>query len=793
MNELLAQKLDVGYGTRLIVRDVSFAVQSGKIVVLIGPNGAGKSTLLKTIAGVLPPLSGKVFLDGQNSEALNAAERAKKIAVMTTARSATEYVSCFDVASVGRYQFTGVFGRLTSADVQAVDDALRQVGAYELRDCDFAKLSDGQKQRVLLARALAQEPRFMILDEPTSFLDVGFKLLFADTIKRLAREKNIGFLMSIHELELARSVADLVLCVAEQGIIDRVGVPKDIFVADYIERLFKIPKGGLETTYGFICANELSKAKDVAPQEQLRERNALATRLSPKIAATKFIMTQGTMSGAGKSLFTAALCRIFKQDGLRVAPFKSQNMALNSFVTSDGLEMGRAQVMQAEAAGIKPRVEMNPILLKPTSDCGSQVIVNGKVVGNMRAREYFQYKTTLVPEITRAVERLCEDVDVIAIEGAGSPAEINLKENDIVNMGMATLVDAPVLLVADIDRGGVFAQLLGTIELLEPRERARVKGLIVNKFRGDKSLLDSGIKELENRSSIPVLGVVPYIELRLDDEDSLADRLTRRGRALVNIGVVRLARVANFTDMNAFEQYEQTVVSYVSKPSELADVDLLVIPGTKNTIDDMRLLKESGLDVAIKRFAAQGKPIVGICGGYQLLGESIEDPDCVEEGGSIDGLGLLPVKTVLTVEKTRRQVEGRVGSVSGILAALTGATYQGYEIHMGKTVPTDLNAVVEFTEAASGYACDSVYGTYAHGFFDDRAISGTIVQTLATQKGVDLNVDGALDYDALKEREYDRLAETVRRHVDIDAIYKIMDEFAQARNAVLTDVHGDRK
>ena len=315
----------------------------------------------------------------------------------------------------------------------------------------------------------------------------------------------------------------------------------------------------------------------------------------------KVIMVQGTTSNAGKSLTVAALCRIFRQDGLRAAPFKSQNMALNSFITADGAEMGRAQVMQAEAAGIAPDVRMNPILLKPTSDCGSQVIVNGKVRGTMAARDYFAFKKQLIPDILRAYNSLAAEYDVIVIEGAGSPAEINLRENDIVNMGLAEMVDAPVLLVGDIDRGGVFASLYGTAALLEPHERARIKGLIVNKFRGDADILKPGLEMLEQKLGIPFVGVVPYLHLDLDDEDSLSERLhTGRRAALLDIAVIRLPRISNFTDFAPLERMEQAAVRYVTRTAELRSPDMILLPGSKNTMGDLKWLRQSGLEAAIR-------------------------------------------------------------------------------------------------------------------------------------------------------------------------------------------------
>lgn len=314
----------------------------------------------------------------------------------------------------------------------------------------------------------------------------------------------------------------------------------------------------------------------------------------------KVIMVQGTMSNVGKSLLTAGLCRIFKQDGYRVAPFKSQNMALNSYITEEGLEMGRAQVMQAEAAGVAPSVAMNPILLKPTNDVGSQVIVNGEVIGNMKAREYFAYKKKLIPDIMKAFEKLSDEYDIIVIEGAGSPAEINLKADDIVNMGMAKLADAPVLLVGDIDRGGVFAQLIGTVMLLEEEERARIKGLIINKFRGDKTILDPGIGMLEERTGIPVVGVAPYLHIQVEDEDSLTERFSGSQEAgLIDIAVIRLPRIANFTDFNPFENMEGVSLRYVGNVSDLKNPDMIILPGTKSTMEDLRWLRQSGLEAAV--------------------------------------------------------------------------------------------------------------------------------------------------------------------------------------------------
>ena len=493
----------------------------------------------------------------------------------------------------------------------------------------------------------------------------------------------------------------------------------------------------------------------------------------------KVIMVQGTMSNAGKSLLCAGLCRIFAQDGYRVAPFKSQNMALNSYITEEGLEMGRAQVMQAEAARQKPLVCMNPILLKPTTDMGSQVIVNGEVVGNMPAREYFSYKKSLIPEIRKAFRKLEELADIIVIEGAGSPAEINLKENDIVNMGLAELVDAPVLLAGDIDRGGVFAQLLGTLMLLTETERARVKGLVINKFRGDKSILDPGIAMLEELGKVPVAGVVPYMQVALEDEDSLTARFDRRERGLIDLAVIRYPRISNFTDFDVFEQHPEVTVRYVASLAELGNPDMVFLPGSKNTMGDLLWLRESGLEAAVKKLSAD-TPVFGICGGYQMLGARISDPYGVEEGGSLRGMELLPVETVLEREKVREQKEAALPRIQGPLGCLSGRTVSGYEIHMGETVMTAAE------EAGAGFGegeCPplllsrgNVYGSYLPGIFDAEGIAPAVIGMLAEKKGIVCETGEMRSYQAFKESQYEKLADTLRSCLDMEQIYGMLRE-----------------
>ena len=496
----------------------------------------------------------------------------------------------------------------------------------------------------------------------------------------------------------------------------------------------------------------------------------------------KPIMVQGTMSGVGKSLLVAGLCRVFAQDGYKVAPFKSQNMALNSSITAKGDEMGRAQVVQAEAAGIEPEAAMNPILLKPTNDVGSQVIVNGQVLGNMTAREYFAFKKQLVPQIMEAYNDLAERFDIIVIEGAGSPAEINLKSDDIVNMGMAKLVDSPVLLAGDIDRGGVFAQLIGTIMLLEDDERALVKATIVNKFRGDPTILDPGLDILRDRTGVPVAGVVPYTILDIDDEDSLSDRFTNEAvPSLVDIAVVRLPKVSNFTDFIALSAMAGVNVRYVSRAHELGAPDMIVLPGTKSTLADLKWLRESGLEAAILKRAAEGTVIFGVCGGFQMLGKQVSDPYGAEGGGEMRGMGLLPTITVFSPEKHQVRVVKTVGKLEGPLAALTGVQVEGYEIHMGRTElaegadANELSVPAERILEEPVIQSGNVYGSYIHGIFDSQACGQAVVSSLLAAKGLDESAIEAVDMRAYKEAQYDKLADAVRNSLDMDLIYRILN------------------
>ena len=531
------------------------------------------------------------------------------------------------------------------------------------------------------------------------------------------------------------------------------------------------------------------------------------------------LMLQGTMSNVGKTLLTAGLCRIFRQDGYIVMPFKAQNMSLNSCITPEGREISRAQILQAEAAGVEPNADMNPLLLKPTGLTGSQVILQGQVLADMTAKEFYRRKAEFRPRILESFQRLEAAADIVLIEGAGSPVEMNLKQDDLVNMGLAELVDAPVLLVGDIDPGGVFAQLLGTLELLTEAERARVKGLIVNKFRGDRSLFEDGVRILEERSGLPVAGVVPYMELALSDEDSMSDRLKHisgQGGALFDIAVIRYPRISNFTDLDVYDAWPDMSVRYVTRPEDLGHPDLLILPGSKNTLADLEWLGETGLARSIRAYAVTG-PVLGICGGFQMLGEMIRDPGQTERGGEEMGLGLLPVSTVLMPEKVQTRSKGRIGTLQGPLRELEGCAVQGYEIHMGRTVHLPEQAVVDrdasgisgskmqdrldaagpkaqdrsnaagpkaqdrLDAAGSEDTCTGIlveagnaYGTYLHGFFDGPEVIPALRRSLARLRGIELPEAEPVDHAAFKEREYDRLADLLRGSLDMKLIYGIL-------------------
>lgn len=492
-------------------------------------------------------------------------------------------------------------------------------------------------------------------------------------------------------------------------------------------------------------------------------------------------MLLGTGSSVGKSTLTAALCRIFYRDGYRVAPFKAQNMGLNSFVTKQGHEISRSQVVQAEAAGIEPSVEMNPILMKPTTDIGSQIILNGRAYKNLSASDYYLEKEFLKTIVLDSYKRLASRYEVVFIEGAGGCAEINLRDKDIVNMGLAQMVDAPVILVGDIDRGGVFASLYGSMMLLDPEDQKRIKGFIINKFRGDENLLTPGIEMLEEKIGIPCLGVLPYMELNLDEEDSVTHRFDGKkatGRG-VNIGIIKLPHISNFSDFTPLELEEDVNIRYIMSQGQMEDIDLLIIPGTKNTIEDMRFIYERRIDQDIYKIYKTGTYILGISGGYQMLGREILDPDSIESSlNRVNGLGLFNTKTIMAGEKSTGQIKGSIISNQGLLQSLQNVAVSGYEIKRGKTqlIGEDVPAIQLEDGNLEGAIspCGKVFGTYLHGIFENDEFRKEVLNHIRREKGLD-TLEESLDYSRLKEREYDRLADRVTEHIDLEKIKEILE------------------
>ncbi len=499
------------------------------------------------------------------------------------------------------------------------------------------------------------------------------------------------------------------------------------------------------------------------------------------------LMVQGTASHVGKSVMVAALCRIFRQDGFRVAPFKAQNMSNNSYVTADGGEIGRAQAVQADAAGVEARVEMNPVLLKPEADHTSQVVLMGRPLASAGAREYFAaIKPRLWTAVQHSLDSLREDFDIVVAEGAGSPAEINLKATEIVNMAVARYAKAPVMLCGDIDRGGVFASLVGTMELLEPDEKALVQAFIINKFRGDVSLLTDGLTWLEERTGVPVAGVVPYFrDIHVPEEDSvpLEYAAPAPAAAVLDVAVVYLPHISNFDDFDPIAHHPGVSLRYADSGTALGHPDLVIIPGTKTTIPDLAWMKQRGLFQSVQQLHADGTPVVGICGGYQMLGRTLSDPDHVESSiTSMEGLGLLPMDTVFQGTKETHRIKGEVVQAVGLLAGAAGLPVQGYEIHMGRTTGEGVAAPIRIDERAdvpveAGGSLDGavnaagdVLGTYVHGLFQNTGLRRALLRELARRKGLRLPESNfELDLD----REYDRLADWVRSSLDMDLVYRL--------------------
>jgi adenosylcobyric acid synthase len=500
------------------------------------------------------------------------------------------------------------------------------------------------------------------------------------------------------------------------------------------------------------------------------------------------LMVQGTMSSVGKSLIVAALCRIFKQDGLRVAPYKAQNMALNSYATRDGREVGRAQAMQADAARVEVTVEMNPVLIKPEADAFAQIVVMGKPWARLPAGEYMTRRSELWGVVTKALDTLRHQYDVIVMEGAGSPAEINLRRGDLVNMSIAEYADAPVLLVGDIDRGGIFAQLLGTLMLLDEQERARVRGLIVNKFRGDSRLFDEGVKMIKQRGGVPVLGVVPFIhDLRIAEEDSVAleepapsPTLPLNHGPAIDVVVIRFPHMSNFDDFDPLKAEQGVSVRFVDRGVSLGEPDLVVLPGTKTTIADLNWMRARGMADCIQKLAQRGVPILGICGGYQMLGRAILDPLHAESGETqVDGLGLLDVLTAFEPDKRTERARACVVANMGLFENAVGTEIAAYEIHMGRTEIAEPRPLFSVTARGETRIADFdgavsrdgwIAGTYFHGLFDSDKLRHAMLSNLAARKQITRPPGSRFDREAI----YDHLAHVVRTHLDLRTIYQLI-------------------
>lgn len=504
----------------------------------------------------------------------------------------------------------------------------------------------------------------------------------------------------------------------------------------------------------------------------------------------KKVMFQGTSSHVGKSILTTAFCRILTQDGYNTAPFKAQNMALNSYVTRSGGEMGRSTVAQAEAAGVEPIVQMNPVLLKPTGNSCSQVILLGKSVGNYSASDYQnKYSQQAWDSVKKSLDYMETHYDILVIEGAGSPAEVNLKKNDIVNMRIAKECQSPVFLIADIDRGGALASIVGTLELLDEEERKLVKGLVINKFRGDITLLEPALTFLEERTGIPVLGVIPYLDqLGIDDEDSVSLQDMPKDSVMrdIHIAVIQTPKISNFTDFDAFTHEPDVNVRFVQQGDLIGNPDVIILPGSKNTTEDLLYLKHHGYADEIKELADRGTPVIGICGGYQMLGEKVCDPLHVEsDKDEVTGLGLLPYITTMQGEKNTYQVEFNCKNLPFLDMNFSAENLKGYEIHMGETVLTgsaqSLFNIVRRSNAPvdlqDGFINDKhhVFGTYCHGVFDNDHLRRSIINALRKRKGLH-PLDVKFKYREYKEAEFDRLAAIVRKHFDMKKFYEILGQ-----------------
>ena len=771
----------------------------GKLFVVgIGPGGeehltpAAARALEKadTVVGyqtyldlVQPLLVGKDVISSGMRQEIDRCRQALELA------SSGKIVALVSGGDAGVYGMAGLVLELVGADgpeveivpaVSAVQAAAARLGAPLMHDFAVISLSDLLTPWPLIRQRLeaAASADFVIaLYNPRSkgrpdHLDAARDII----LRHRSTQTPVGIVRHATRQEETITVGTLSdFSVAEIDMFSLVIIGNSQTMIDKVGRMI--------TPRGYENKAERRQVSGVRSQEKnLKPLTSNSSPLTDKKCKALFI--GGTGSDVGKSILTAGLCRLLKQKGVNVAPFKAQNMALNSAITPEGGEIGRAQALQAVACGLEPHVDMNPVLLKPNSDTGSQVVVLGRPTGNKTVAEYHACKNELFAEVEAAYRRLAERHDFIILEGAGSIAEINLKDQDITNLKAAAMADAPILLVADIDRGGVFASLVGTLELLSPEERRQVKGLIINRFRGDPNLLTAGLRQIEDRTGVPVVGVVPWINLQLPEEDSVA--LTRKEHVAkpnaLRVGVVRLPRISNYTDFDALAAEDDIELVYLQQPEDVVDCDLLILPGTKSTLADLAWLAESGFAAAIRHYHAEGKRVIGICGGLQMLGRHLTDPDGVEsEHAESDGLGLLDISTRMTPEKLTHRVTAAPFAQDVDYGIIHSGELTGYEIHMGETTRGPLARPLFRLLSRSGEPVDLedgavspdglVWGTYLHGLFDNAEMRRQLIDRLWLDQG---RVRKAIPQQISLEQELDRLASHLQENLDLEKIFALI-------------------
>ena len=773
-------------------------------IIGIGPGGAEHITpaAVKAIAVASLIAGYQTYLDfipqllgGKKLLSTGMMQEVERCRAALDAAQAGEIVALISSGDAGIYGMAGLALELREAlnldleidvipGVSAVQSAASRLGAPLMHDFAVISLSDLLTPWPLIRTRLkaAAEADFVVALYNPKSRGRTTQLGEACAIFRACRPATtpVGIVRNACRADESLVITDLAgLAAAEVDMLSLVIIGN---ASTFIDRTGKmVTPRGYEVRSGITPPLEKGGPGGISPPAN-PPQSPFAKGGSP---AARALFVGGTGSDVGKSVVTAGLCRLLKRHGYNVAPFKAQNMALNSAVTPEGGEIGRAQALQAAACGIAAHTDMNPILLKPNSATGSQVIVAGKVLGNMSVSEYHRFKPQAFAAVSGAFARLRAQYELVVLEGAGSIAEINLKAHDIVNLRAAQMATAPVLLVADIDRGGVFAAIIGTIELLTPDERASVAGIIINRFRGDASLLTPGITAIEERTGIPVLGVIPWIKLQLPEEDSVAlgrKPVAAKSHQSLRIGVIRLPHISNYTDFDPLEESVGVELLYISEASQLAGLDLLILPGSKSTIPDLFWLRQSGIARAIHDYRQTGGEIIGICGGYQMLGKTVTDPDGVESDLDLcEGLGFLDVTTILTGEKQTHQVAGSALAGAEQLGLGQDDVVSGYEIHMGETTIGPLAQPLLRLSMRSGCtvvvndgaisADGRVWGSYLHGLFDNDSIRHPLLSRLRQRRGLATVMDKAATN---LESELDRLADHLQAHLDVERILTLL-------------------